>query len=204
MHISLLGGSAVKVQVKPFDKDVTLVIDPIKPEKGTFVRSTTADIALYTHGQKDSVTVSGNPFVIDHPGEWEISQVLIAATPGSTEGTNLIRFDVEGMSVAHLGLEAKQLTNAQLELLGNVDILLLNVGGEPGYTPEMASKTANLVEARVVIPYGFQSDNQPDAAPVSKFVSEMGITPEEEGNKVVIKKKDLPQENTRLIVLTKE
>lgn len=204
MHISWLGGSAIKIQVKPFDKDVTLLIDPIKPEKGAFVRSATADIALYTHGQKDSVTVSGNPFVIDHPGEWEIQQVLIAATPGSAEGTTLLRFDVEQLSVAHLGLESKQLTNAQLELLSEVDILLLNVGGEPGYTPEMAAKTANLVEARVVIPYGFKSDNLPDAAPVSKFISEMGIKAEEEENKVVIKKKDLPQEHTRLIVLTKE
>ena len=93
MHISWLGNTAVKIQVKPFDKDVTIVIDPYKPEKGSFPRSLTPDIGLYTKGEKDSITLSGDPFVLDTPGECETKGVLITTVQSEKAEDIKIRLD---------------------------------------------------------------------------------------------------------------
>lgn len=204
MHISWLGSTAIKLQVKPFDKDVTILIDPYKPETGVFPRSLMAEIAIYSHEEKGSITVSGDPFVITHPGEWEIQKVLMAATQSHSPNDIMIRLDVEDMSIAHLGRSNTPLTDTQLDILSGVDILFVPVGGKDCYDPEAAVKAINMIEPRVVIPMGYKSDNDPDAKPISEFIKAIGAKAEEEEKKVIIKQKDLPQDDMRVIVLHKE
>lgn len=204
MHISWLGGSAVKLQTKHLDKDVTIVIDPIKPKEGNFPRSLTADIALYTHGEKNSLTISGSPFVLSTQGECEKQGVLFCARAGVEEGEQVFRIDAEGMSIGHLGKTKSDLTSNQEDLLSEVDILFIPVGGDGVYEPEKAAKIISILEPRVVIPMCYQSDTDPKAKPVSEFVKQVGLPPENEEKKVIIKSKDLPQENTKLIVVSKE
>lgn len=204
MHISWLGTTAAKLQVKSLGTDVTIVIDPYKPAQGNFPRSLTADIALYTRGEKDSVTVSGNPFVLSHPGECETKGVLISAPAGHDAGTTLFRIDAEKMSIGHLGLTSKPLTDKQLAVLSDVDILLVPVGGEGGFDAAAAGKAIQSIEPKVVIPMAFKSDTDPKSATVEAFIKEVGVVAEHEDKKLIIKKKDLPQEERRVIVLAKE
>ena len=79
MHISWLGGTALKIQTKTSGEDVSLFIDPYKPKDGGFLKSTTASIVLYTHGSKGSIPVSGKPFTLETAGECEVKNVLIHA-----------------------------------------------------------------------------------------------------------------------------
>ena len=204
MHISWLGSTAVKIQAKPFDKDITIVIDPYKPEKGTFPRSLTPDIGLYTRGQKNSVTLSGNPFVLDTPGECETKGILITTVQGEKEQDVKIRLDAEQMSVGHLGLANKALTEKELSVLVDVDILLVPVGGENCYDAQTAAKAATSIEPKVIIPIAFKSDNNPKAKPVEDFLKEMGVSASTLEKKLIIKKKNLPTEETQVIVLSKE
>ena len=175
MHISWLGNTAVKIQVKPFDKDVTIVIDPYKPEKGSFPRSLTPDIGLYTKGEKDSITLSGDPFVLDTPGECETKGVLITTVQSEKAEDIKIRLDAEQMSVGHLGLANKQLTEKELEVLADVDILLIPVGGDDCYDAQTAAKAATSIEPKIIIPIAFKSDNNTNARPVEDFLKEMGV-----------------------------
>ena len=49
---------------------------------------------------------------------------------GAKRGENIIfRFDIEGMSLAHLGDLGELLDNKQLEKLGGLDVLFIPVGG---------------------------------------------------------------------------
>jgi len=204
MHISWLGQTAVKIQVRPFDKDVTIVIDPYKPEKGTFPRSLTPEIGLYTRGQKNSVTLSGNPFILDTPGECETKGVLMTTVQGEKAGDLKIRLDAEQMSVGHLGFANKPLTEKELGVLADVDILLIPVGGDNCYDAEAAVKAANIIEPKIIIPIAFKSDNDPTAKPVENFLKEMGMTNITPEKKFIIKKKALPAEETQVVVLSKE
>jgi L-ascorbate metabolism protein UlaG (beta-lactamase superfamily) len=204
MHISWLGTSAIKIQTKPLNDDVIVVIDPYKPAKGAFPRSLAPHIGLYTRGTDESITLSGDPFTLSTPGECETKGVLVTAIQGHDAGQVFYRIDSEYLSVAHLGNASRELTDKQLEILGDIDVLIVPVGGDGCYNPEQAVKAVNAVEPRIVIPMFYQSDNDPSAKPVSDFLKEFGAKDVVEEAKTIIKKKDLPQDDTRVIVLTKE
>ena len=204
MHFSWLGATAIKIQTKPFAEDIVLLVDPYRPKTGDFPRSLTPHIALFTRGEAGAITLSGNPFILATPGEIETKGVLVTAVTGNSADTVMFRIDAEDLSVGHLGLAAAPLTNEQLEVLSNVDVLLVPVGGKGMYDAEEAMKAVNAIEPRVVIPMAFQSDNDPDYDKAEKFLKEMGAANGAAEKKVIIKKKDLPQEETRVIVLAKE
>jgi len=204
MHISWLGTSAFKLQAKPFDKDVIIVIDPYKPSSGSFPRSLAPDIGLYTRGEKDSITLSGKPFILSTAGEIDVKGVLVTAVEGHGEGQTMLRIDVEQMSLGHLGLINKPLTERQLDILSDVDILCVPVGNDESFDAQAAMKAINAIEPKVVIPMAFKSDNDLKAKPVDAFLKEIGSKNGEPEKKVIIKKRDLPQEETQVIVLGKE
>ncbi len=204
MHISWLGGTAIRIQTKPADADITLLIDPYRPRTGAFPRSLAPHIALFTRGEKDAITLSGNPFVLSTPGECETKGVLISAVYGENADHLLVRFDAEGLSGAHLGLTKKPLTDTQLEIVGDVDILFLPIGAKDAYDAEEAVRVVNAVEPRIVIPIGFKSDIDPDAQTADAFLREMGVKADKPEPKIILKKKDLPQEETRVMLLQKE
>jgi hypothetical protein len=204
MHISWLGTTALKIQTKPFTDDIIVVIDPYKPETGEFPRNLTADIALYTRSDAGSITISGAPFVANSAGEWEVKGVLIRAVPGHNAGETFLRLQSEHMSIGHLGKANKPLTDEQLSVLSGVDILCIPVGGLDCYDAQTARKIVQQIEPRVVIPMCYTSDNDPKAEAVSKFIKEVGVQPEEAEKKIIIKKKDLPQEEMHMIIISKE
>lgn len=203
MHIHWLGNTFVKLQMKPADTDVTVLIDPYTQSVGAQPRSLLADIVIGTHGDKDMITIQGTPFSLMTPGECETHGVLIAAAQGNTAEELMVRIDAEGISVGHLGAANKQLTDAQLEVLSGVDVLLVPVGGGNTFDAQSAMKAINSIEPRIVIPMAFHADTDPDAAPITGFLKEFGSAPEPE-KKTIIKKSTLPQEDTQLILLEKE
>ncbi|OIO18805.1 MAG: hypothetical protein COY69_02215 [Candidatus Magasanikbacteria bacterium CG_4_10_14_0_8_um_filter_32_14] len=204
MHISWLGNSAIKIQTKPFDKDVTIIIDPYKQTKGSCPRSLTPDIALFTRGEKDIITLSGEPFVFSTPGEVDTRGVLITAVEGHEAGQIMLRIDSEDMTIAHVGIIKKQLTPRQLEVLSNIDILCLPVGHPDSFDVENAIKLINEIEPKIVIPFAFNSDNDPDAKAIEGFLKEIGSKNGLPEKKLIIKEKDLPEEDTLVVVLEKE
>lgn len=204
MHISWLGGTAIKLQTKYLESDVVVLIDPYKTDQGSSPRSLTADVALLTRGNNEVLTLSGNPFVLDTPGEIDSKGVLVTGVAGHTEDSIMYRIDIEGVSMAHLGLVTEPLTAAQLEILSGVDIIFIPAGNKAAFDTEAALKTVNSIEPRIVIPMAFKSDNDPDANTPDAFIRGLGLQVPSEEKKVIIKKKDLPEEETKVILLGKE
>ncbi len=52
MHITWHGTTAIKLQAKPDSEDITVLIDPYKPNSGNFPRNLIAHLVLYTRGKK--------------------------------------------------------------------------------------------------------------------------------------------------------
>ncbi len=203
MHLSWLGQTCLKLQTKQMDEDVVILFDPYKPEKGDFPRSFSPQVALFSHREDDSATLSQDPFIISTLGEFDIKGVLISAWPGSN-GTIVFKVTAEGMSVVHLGNTTEKLSADLIEKLGKIDILALPVGGEKKYlTPSIAAEIVNDLEPRVVIPMGYHSDNDPEVKPIEDFIKESGLKATLTDKKVILKAKDLPQEDMQLIVLEK-
>ena len=72
------------------------------------------------------------------------------------------------------------------------------------YNAQEAIKVINDIEPKIIIPIGQKSENDPNADDVEKFIKELGLTPKTTDKKVIIKQKDLPQEETEVYVLIKE
>jgi len=203
MHISWLGQTCVKLQTKNVNDDVTILIDAYRPEKGEFPRSFSPDVAIFSNGDKDAATLSQNPFVINSLGEFEVKDVMIYSI--AANNNTLFKINAEGLTLVHLGRLTKPLENGDMEKFMGPDVLFIPVGGGDDYLdPKAAAALATALEPRVIIPIAYNCDTDPTAKPISAFIAELGLKPEATEKKVIIKKKDLPQEETKLIVLEKE
>ncbi len=203
MHLNWLGQTCVKLQTKNQDEDVVIILDAYRPKEGDFPRNLAPQIALFSHGAEDIVTMAQNTFMVDTLGEMEIKGVMIYAMPGS-DGNIMFKINAEGMNIVHLGKITKKIENGDLEKLSGADILFIPVGGHGEYlNAETAAELVTTLEPRVVIPIGYQCDTDPKVGTLSEFIKEMGLKPETAEKKIVIKKKDLPQEETKIIVLEK-
>lgn len=203
MHISWLGQTCVRLQTKFGDEDVVTIIDPYRPDSGEFPRSLSPQIALYSHGEEESVTLSQNPFVLSTLGECEIKEVMINTLP-TAEGNIIFKILAEQISLVHLGRLPKKPELEELEKIGTIDILMIPVGGGKNYlSAEDASTLITALEPRIVIPIAYQCDTDKGADPLSVFIKESGLKPDKTEKKLIFKKKDLPQDETKLMILEK-
>lgn len=213
MTITWLGQSCFKIQ----DKDVTLVTDPYGKETGFKLPRLTADIVTVSHDHDDHNNIEGvkgqteeNLFTITRPGEYEVKGVFVYGIPlwhdkseGEERGENVAyRIEMDNISVAHLGDLGHNLTEEQVAELDGVDILLVPVGGKWTIGAHEAAEIINKIEPRIVIPMHYKIPGlKIDLEPVDKFLKEMGATKAEKMPKLKIAKKDLPQEETKVILL---
>jgi len=204
MHISWLGQTCIKIQTKNDEQDAVIVINPYKPSKGSFPRSLAPDIALFSAGSKGGITLSQDPFVVETTGEFELKNIVIYSIPHEKDG-HIFKFSSENMVVVHLGMLNKKINADLMEKIMGADILFVPIGNNDKYlgTRETVD-LVNELEPRIIIPIGHKCDTEPEVNTIDKFVSAIGIKPENEDGKVIIKKRDLPQEETQLIVINKE
>jgi len=187
-----------------------IVIDPYTKDYGLKLPKLEADLLLITHDHKDHNNirgVSGNPFIINSPGEYEAKGIFIQginASHGEKRGDVIIYImDIEGMKVCHLSDIGQELTDEQVEKIGDVDILMIPVGGIYTVDGEGAQKIINQIEPKVIIPMhyqipGLKLDKKLES--VSSFLKTMGHEEIQAESSLKIKKAGLPPE-TKIVVL---
>lgn len=216
MQIIWNGLSCFEIITNTADGEVTVVTDPYDNATGLrFPRTIEPQVALISHDAPDANNIAalgGTPNVIDMPGEFEVRNVFLFGVDaplkrevkGARVANCLFRIESEGMHIAHLGALDRALTDAELQDLGNVDILLVPVGGETVLTPKQAAEVIAQVEPRVVIPMTYELPSLKEAyGPVEAFLKEMAGVRKEEMNKYKIVRKDLPEEDMLIVVLNK-
>jgi len=214
MIITWLGHSCFKLQDKVGTDGVTVITDPYDKETGLKMPNLEADIVTVSHDHHDHNNVEalrGKPFVIDCAGEYDFKGVLVEGIDsyhdeeeGKLRGGNIIyRIEVEDISIVHLGDLGHTLTNEQLEKLVGTDVLLIPVGGKFTLDAKKAVEVISQIEPRIVIPMHYQTEGLAIEGldSIEKFIKELGIEPSHE-EKLKITKKDLPQEDMELIILS--
>ena len=195
---------------------VSIVIDPFNEKIGLKVPKLEADLLLVTHQHEDHnniKAVSGNPFLIDGPGEYEIKDVFVQGIPsfhdsslGQERGTNTIyTIEAEEINLCHLGdLGQKELTAEQIEKIGEVDILMIPVGGFYTLSAQEAVKVILQIEPKIIIPMHYQIEKLKLGKKldgVDQFLKAMGVKEVEPLPKLAIKKKNLSAEEAKIIIL---
>lgn len=201
------------------NNQVYLVTDPFNETIGLRVPKLEADILLISHSHFDhnnkkavSSPVPGQiPFLIEGPGEYEIKSVFIQGIhswhdekEGKERGGNTIyTVEAEDLKLCHLGdFGQKELSDEQLEKIGDIDILMIPVGGTYTIDSKGAAKIISQIEPKIVIPMHYQIPRlKVKLEGIDKFLKAMGTKSTESQNKLSIKKKDLPTEGVKIVAL---
>jgi len=202
MNITWLGQSCFEIEDKISGIPVVLVTDPYDKDIGLRLPKTRADIVTVSHDHHDHNYVEGiigvdekTPFIIDRPGEYEFRGMFVTGIGSyhdKEEGAKL------GKSTMY------KISEAQIEKIGEVDILLIPVGGKYTLDAKDAAEVVRQIEPRVVIPMHYKIPGlNIDISGVEAFCKEMG-SEGERMNKFKFQKKDLPIEETKFIILEKE
>ncbi|MBI5230442.1 MAG: MBL fold metallo-hydrolase [Candidatus Magasanikbacteria bacterium] len=210
MNLYWLGETAFKIETKSTQHDeVTILCDPYLSKTNALPRNLKSDIVLGSRGSKDMITLSGEPFTITTPGEYEVKDVMVYAhllNHAEQEKSSLIfQIETEHLSIVHLGACAHSSLPEELESrLGAIDILIVPVGGGGTLTADQASKLINDLEPRLVIPTNFNPPNEKQPLEsVDKFLKLLGQKEKEWLPKLKIAKRELPNEETRVVLLSK-
>ncbi|TSC71934.1 MAG: hypothetical protein G01um101438_820 [Parcubacteria group bacterium Gr01-1014_38] len=232
MYFSWFGLSAFKLETK----SAVLVLDPYGPTAAPRPLRAKGDIVTVSnptspaHGHAEGIL--GTPFVINHPGEFEVKGVFVQGFPasrGEEEGSSagvdgpkrlagerghpkngtreptLFTFDSEDLRLAHLGDLRAVPSNDVLEKIDGVDILFLPVGGGDTLDPEAAMRVVNAIEPRVVVPMHFRQEGwkiTEKLLPVSAFLREIGASKVDPVERFSIKKRDLSGEETTVVLFS--
>jgi L-ascorbate metabolism protein UlaG (beta-lactamase superfamily) len=217
MQIEYCGHSCFKFSTKPLaDQDkVTAVIDPfgkklgIKPPRGN------ADLVLVTHehyDHNDTSSLKGDFFLINNPGEYSFRGISIIGLQtyhddqgGKLRGLNTIYIiESEDFRICHLGDLGHLLEKNQLDKIGEVDVLMVPVGGKYTIGPQEAVKIMRSIEPSMVIAmhYNVPGLKVEGLGGVDDFYKELGVKPQEKLTKLKLKKGKLEEGETDVVELT--
>ncbi len=146
----------------------TVITDPYPPTPALRLpKLSAAVLAVSDSTLCDDAAVSreDHSLLVNGPGEYEIGGIFIVGVPMHSRGQAAVTafvFEMEGLTVCHLGLPWQMPTSAQIENLGNIDILFLPVGGPGRIGVQAASDLASELEPKVLVPMYFSLPNAPD------------------------------------------
>ena len=147
-----------------------LLTDPYDDHVGYPMGAYRADAVTVTHGHGDHSYIqkaSGAPAIIDSAGEWHPApEVKITAIPsvhddagGEKRGKNLImKMEMEGLTLAHMGDQGAPLTSEQIAALGKIDVLMIPVGGYFTIDAAQAYDMVRALKPRITIPMHYKTE----------------------------------------------
>jgi L-ascorbate metabolism protein UlaG (beta-lactamase superfamily) len=214
MEITWYGHSCFRMTERSY---ATVVTDPFdSAEVGYEPLKLKADIVTVSHdapGHNFISGVKGTSHEITGPGEFEIGGVFVTGVltdlSASAKKKNaqqprntLYVFDYEGLTVAHLGDLRQVPTQAEVESLGTVHVVLVPVGDGESLNAAKGAEVISLLEPNIVIPMHYATKGAKlKLDPVGKFLKEMGLSASQESlPSVKITRSSLPDE-TKVILL---
>ncbi|MEX1018879.1 MAG: MBL fold metallo-hydrolase [Litorilinea sp.] len=213
MDITWYGLSCFRIR----EGGVTVVCDPYDKQLGGQLQKLRADIVTVSHdqaGHNSAERIGGDPKILDGPGEYEVRNVFVTGAMGyhrrladGLPERNVIFFlDFGDITVGHLGDLGEVPAQSEIEELnlGEVDILMVPVGGGSTLDPSRAVEVIGLFEPKIVIPMHYQQSdlNAPWAGelePVDRFLRELGLSAPEPQEMLKVSKTSLPDESQVVI-----
>ena len=162
-------------------KEASIVTDPYTLPSPPALQKLTPDIVTVSDRQRADATPAGAFKTIAGPGEYEVKSVLITGTPSFEHGKRVGTFykiEMDELVLCHLGQLKESLSASQVEILGDIDVLVVPVAGQDeSIDAAKAVEMINLLEPRVIVPMHFElTALGTSGTPVEKFCHEIGQT----------------------------
>jgi L-ascorbate metabolism protein UlaG (beta-lactamase superfamily) len=177
MKITWLGHASFLIE----SGDKKLITDPFDEQLGYPVYDEEADIATVSHGHWDHSAVDrlkGSPQVVKSAGDFEIDGFKITGfnayhdqSEGRDRGSNTIyKIFAEGIALVHLGDLGHIPTAEQYARMGEVDLLMIPVGGVYTIDAEEAYQIVQAIKPGIVIPMHYNTPHLCfELAPLEQF-----------------------------------
>jgi L-ascorbate metabolism protein UlaG (beta-lactamase superfamily) len=169
------------------DQGLKIIIDPYEP--GAFGGQLSygkitdqGDIVLTSHDHADhnyTKDIPGAPQIVKGSGSKTIKGISIKGistyhdpSKGSERGTNTVfTIKLDNIHLCHLGDLGHLLNDKELAEVGSVDILLIPVGGFFTIDPKEATRVAEHIKPKILIPMHFKTQKCGfPIAPVEDFL----------------------------------
>lgn len=187
--------------------DVSVVFDPFDQQSGWRLPRPSADLVLSSDPRVKTSALSvksregGSPFFITAPGEYEVKGVFVYGIHATADSILYVA-GIDDIYVGHLGTLDRTLTEHELDALGRIDVLLLPVGGGTTLSPKSAIDVITQIEPRIVVPMMYKlAGVKADLRPIEDFLKEYGVKDAAREDKLKVLKKDLPADETKVVVL---
>lgn len=222
MDITYLGHSSFKIVASGsapggVKQKVAVVTDPFDSKMvGIKFSPTDAEVITVSHNHPDHSStdkIGGAKKIIDGPGEYEVAGVSMMGyatyhddKKGEERGKNTIYvYEVEGLRIAHLGDLGHVLSDNLIQEIGDLDVLIIPVGGFYTIGPKEAMAIISKIEPYFVIPMHYKVDGMSKylsekLLPVEDFLKESGLTVEN-SPKFTIKKEDIIEDQTTKVIV---
>lgn len=212
MDITYLGHSSFRIS----GKNAALVTDPFDPKMvGLKFPKVKAQIVTVSHEHEDhnNVKAVGEvKKVVSGPGEYEIEGISIIgissfhdSEKGEKRGKNVIYLiEVDDIRLCHLGDLGHTLSKSQIDVIGEIDVLMVPVGGDFTIGPKDAEKVVQDIDPKVIIPMHYKKPGMSDTfsglETAEPFISALGIKTVKE-SKLVVRPGSLPEEDKMVVTL---
>jgi L-ascorbate metabolism protein UlaG (beta-lactamase superfamily) len=188
------------------EKGTRIITDPYTvggPIKYGEIKET-ADVVTVSHEHSDHnnvASVGGKPQVFKGGAPITFQDVKLTSVPtyhdenkGRDRGPNLIVcMEMDGMKLCHLGDLGHPLSAQEITLVGNVDVLLLPVGGFFTVPPAVAAEVAARIRPKAVIPMHYKTEKCGyPIAPIDEFLKNKENVNKINGSEVEFKADKLP------------
>ncbi len=203
MKIKWLGHAAFLITA---DDGTRLVTDPFGDYAGLRYRpiDEAADIVLVSHDHGDHAggKIKGDPKKVSGPGSTKVAGIEISGletfhdtSKGRERGRNTVFcFTVDGIRICHLGDLGHELSGVEITKIGQVDVLMVPVGGSFTIDAGVASRICDQIKPGVAIPMHFKTDKCDfPISGVDDFLEGKAGVSRAGASEVELKKEQLPQ-----------
>lgn len=209
MIVTYLGNQTFRIQVG----DLVVACNPPAKTSEFKMNKFGANVVLQSikhpdmGGGKDFSYGEKEPFVVSGPGEYESNGLFIKGVAGESKydlptGTDkrintIYSLQVDGINILYLGSQSGPMPSGLSDIVDEVDMLFIPIGGKGTYDAKEAAKIVLNLEPKIVIPMGYNSIKDPE---LTAFLKEAGGG-ESPVDKLTIKRKDLEGKDQDVMVL---
>lgn len=180
MEIDYKGANCVVIK----DKTALIIVDPTPNATVRDLQNPEA-VVLATQPQFAPAEDAAASFIIDMPGEYEHKDVSVRgiavpahlAADEKAKDATMYQLKTQGLTIAVIGHTTAPLSDADLETLGAVDIVIIPVGGGGTLDAVDAATIVRQISPSIIIPTHFddgQTKYEVPQADLKAFEKEMG------------------------------
>ena len=156
---------------------------------------------MFSRPGKSHDDITNGAFIIDGPGEYEVGGVRVLGVADG--GNNLYNIEIDGVKISHLGFLKNDLDDEKVSIFDDSDIILVPVGNNEVLDAEAAMKLVNKLEPSIAIPMLYDVKGlKTKRATLAAFLKESEAK-EPPQPKLTIKKKDINEEEIKIVILEK-